>query len=234
MKIIAIIPARYGSKRLPGKPLIQINKKPLIQMTYEAVLNSGLFDLIIVTTDSVKIKNTVQNFGGECIVTSPQPINGTERCAELIKIIDMKFQPNDLIVNIQCDEPFIKKIHLKKIIKLFQTTCQIGTLISKINNSELSDNSIVKINVKNNMALNFSRTTQKLNENYPFYKHIGIYAYQIKTLLKIASLKTTKNEIEESLEQLRWTDNNYKISCAMINDNIPSINTQSDLKKIKK
>ena len=84
------------------------------------------------------------------------------------------------------------------------------------------------------MALNFSRTTQKLNENYPFYKHIGIYAYQIKTLLKIASLKTTKNEIEESLEQLRWTDNNYKISCAMINDNIPSINTQSDLKKIKK
>tara|TARA_B100000902_G_C27315813_1_gene921234 strand:+ start:1347 stop:2051 length:705 start_codon:yes stop_codon:yes gene_type:complete len=234
MKIIAIIPARHGSKRLPGKPLIQIKKKPLIQITYESVLNSNLFDLIFVATDSTEIKKTVRNFGGKCIITSPQPINGTERCAELIEIIDRDFAPNDLVINIQCDEPFIKKTHLEKIIKLFQTTCQIGTLISKINKTDLLDSSIVKTNIKNNTALNFSRTTQKLNHNFPFYKHIGIYAYQIKTLLKLANLQTTKNEVEESLEQLRWIDNNYKISCAIINDDILSINTQNDLKKIKK
>lgn len=235
MKIIGIIPARHGSKRLLAKPLIQLNNKPLIQLTHEAVLSSQLFDQIFIATDSLHIKHTADKFGANCIMTSKSVRNGTERCAELIKKLNNELDDQDIIVNIQCDEPFIKKNHLLKVIELLQKHAQITTLISPIKNSELYDDSVVKANTsKENVAMNFSRKIETLKKSMQTYKHIGIYGYRKNTLLEISNLSPTKREVLENLEQLRWLENNYKISCDFISENLISINTKEDIKKVSK
>ena len=231
MKIIAIIPARYDSTRLKGKPLIQINNKPLIQVTYEAASQSMLFDSIFVATDSEKIRKVVANFSGEAILTTNNCQNGTERCAELVK--QLNISDEDIIINIQCDEPFIQGIHLKKIINLFRKNIQIATLISSIKKDEIDNESIVKvIKHNNNIAIDFSRNKIQLDNTRKLYKHIGIYGYRKKTLLKISQLKNTTRELNEQLEQLRCIENDYNISCAFIKDNLISINTKNDIKNL--
>ncbi len=235
MKIIAIIPARHGSKRLFGKPLIEIHGKPLMQLTYEAVLQSNLFDFILLTTESNKIKKVATDFGATCIITSEKNKNGTERCAELIGGLNWEFNKKDIIINIQCDEPFIQKKHLQKVINLFQKNAKIGTLISPIEKSEILDPSIVKLNTNtNNHAIDFTRDVTKLKKGYKIYKHIGVYGYTHSTLMEVSKLMRTKREEKEKLEQLRWLENNYLIHCAYIEDNIQSINTKNDIKKINK
>ncbi len=231
MKIIAIIPARYGSKRLLAKPLLKINNKPLVQLTYEAVLSSRLFDDVFIATESKKIYQVVSEFGGQCIMTSEYCENGTERCAELINNLD--FHNNDLIINIQCDEPFIQKKHLKSLINLFEKNAEIGTLLSPIKDNDIKDPSIVKaVKKEDNNVIDFSRKKSNLNIKSKLYKHIGIYGYRKKTLLEIAVLKKTKRELIEQLEQLRWVENNYKISAALVLEDLISINTENDIKKL--
>ena len=235
MKIIGVIPARYDSKRLLGKPLIDINGKPLIQVTYEAVLSSKLFDSVLITTESEKIKKIAHKFGATCIMTSKKCRNGTERCAELVKMIDDEIKNSDLIINIQCDEPFVQTKHLFRIINLLKSGCQIGTIISDIQDSEIKDNSVVKTQLnKNNVAINFSRSESDFINLQTIYKHVGIYGYNKKTLLTIANLQPTKNERIEKLEQLRWMDYDYEISCTIIKENLTSINTVEDLEKVVK
>ncbi len=234
MKVIGIIPARYKSSRLFGKPLIKIKNKPLIQLTYESVLNSNLFDLIFITTESKKIKEVATSFGAKCIITSEENINGTERCGELVHKLNDQINDTDLIINIQCDEPFIKKVHLKKIINLFiKTNPQIGTLICPINELEFSDKSIVKLILrKDRTAIDFQRRISNFKKNNKKYKHVGIYAYRKKILLQLITLKKTKRELNENLEQLRWIEHKYMISCVFIKENLTSINTIDDLKKL--
>ena len=235
MRIIAIIPARHGSKRLFGKPLIEIYKKPLIQLTYEAVCKSKLFDVILVTTESKKIKKVATDFGSTCIITSENNKNGTERCAELIEGLNWEFNQKDIIVNIQCDEPFIQKKHLQKVINLCKKNAKIGTLISPIEKNEILDPSIVKVNTNTkNHAIDFRRDVTKLKKGYKIYKHIGVYGYTQSTLMEVSKLIRTKREEKEKLEQLRWLENNYLIHCAHIEENIKSINTENDIKKINK
>jgi len=234
MKIIAVIPARYKSTRLKNKPLIQINNKPLIQLTYEAVVHTNLFDSIYITTDAKKIQTISENFGATCILTSTKNRNGTERCVELIQKTDEHISDNDIIVNIQCDEPFINKKHINKLINLF-TEDTIGTLITPLKTAEISDESIVKtITTKDLKAIDFSRTNKNWGETEKLFKHIGVYAYTKKTLLKLKELKVVKRELSESLEQLRWLQHNYSIKCAVINESLISINTKNDLKKVLK
>ena len=233
MKIIGIIPARYQSKRLLGKPLILIKGKPLIQLTYEAVLSSKLFDNIFITTDSKKIQELTSSFGAKCIVTSKKCKNGTERCAKLIAKMEDQINDKDIIINIQCDEPFIQKKHLFKVIDLMKLDNEIGTLVSNLEEKEINDKSVVKTNLNNNkIAINFSRDPSDLISTTTLYKHVGIYGYTKQTLLNIANLKPTKRELKESLEQLRWMEYNYKITCSIIKENITSINTITDLKKV--
>ncbi|MBF25803.1 MAG: 3-deoxy-manno-octulosonate cytidylyltransferase [Flavobacteriales bacterium] len=233
MKIIGIIPARYGSKRLPGKPLIKIKNKSLLELTFNAVSKSKVFDLIFITTDSKKIIDLSKSIGAECIRTSKNNQNGTERCAELITKLNMQIDNHDLIVNIQCDEPFIQKNHLEKLINLFDTPTKIGTLVAPINKNEINDPSVVKVSIdKNGDAINFNRNIKKLEKKNKLYKHIGVYAYQKPTLLEIVHLKSTKREQEEKLEQLRWLQNHYQISCQFIKENLKSINTINDLKNL--
>jgi len=231
MKTIAIIPARYGSKRLVGKPLIQIQNKPLIQITYEAVLTSNLFDAIFITTESKKIQQVAASFGATCIMTSDKCKNGTERCAELSNKLDL--HRNDIIINVQCDEPFIEKKHLEQILNLFNPKTQIGTLLSSIQDDEIHNESIVKaITTKDNTIINFSRKKNNLDNMCPLYKHIGIYGYRKQTLIEIAALKITKRELAEKLEQLRWIENDYRISCDFVAENLISINTKNDIKNL--
>lgn len=233
MKIVGIIPARYNSKRLPGKPLIKINGKTLIHLTYKSVLNSRLFDSIYIATDSIKIRSAVKKFGAQCIMTSSDNQNGTERCVEVINKLKHLISDKDIIINIQCDEPFIKKEHFIKIINLFKNKIQIGTLVSPIQKDDLLDESVVKVNLKTNKtAIDFSRSISHLNNEQKIYKHIGIYAYQKNTLIKLSRLKATEQELNKNLEQLRWIEHGYKIVCAVINKNLISINTKNDIKKL--
>ena len=228
MKIIGIIPARMESKRLPGKPLIKIGGVSMIRRVYESVLKSNLFDKIIVTTPNQEIHDHVNEFG-KAIMTSDEPVNGTERVFEAYKKLDEKF---DFIVNIQGDEPFIKKEQLSDIISICKKPNEICTLVKK---EEYSDNlereSIMKVVINsNNEALYFSRSLipyQTVKKNY--LKHICIYAYDPKTLEKIISLPESSLEKYESLEQLRWLENGFNIKVKVTNFDSISIDTKEDL-----
>ena len=216
------------SKRLPGKPLIKIGGVSMIRRVYESVLKSNLFDKIIIATPNQEIHDHVNEFG-KAIMTSDEPVNGTERVFEAYKKLDEKF---DFIVNIQGDEPFIKKEQLSDIISICKKPNEICTLVKK---EEYSDNlereSIMKVVINsNNEAMYFSRSLipyQTVKKNY--LKHICIYAYDPKTLEKIISLPESSLEKYESLEQLRWLENGFNIKVKVTNFDSISIDTKEDL-----
>ena len=228
MKIIGIIPARMESSRLPGKPLIDIGGKSMIKRVYESVLNSKLFNKVIVATPNKEIYDHVNEFG-KVIMTSNNPLNGTERVFEAYKKLDSEY---DFIVNIQGDEPFIKKEQLSDIISICRKPNQICTLIKKEKYSkDLERESIMKVVINNkNEAMYFSRSLipyQYKKKNY--FKHICIYAYDPITLKKIISLSPSSLEISESLEQLRWLENEFKIKVKITNSDSFSVDTKEDL-----
>jgi len=228
MKIIGIIPARMESSRLPGKPLIDIGNKSMIRRVYESVVDSKLFDKILVATPNKEIFDHVNDFG-EVIMTSNNPINGTERVHEAYQKVNEDY---DFIVNIQGDEPFIKKEQLSDIISICNKSNQICTLIKKEKYSEaLERKSIMKVVInKNNEAMYFSRSLiphQNIKKNY--FKHICIYAYDPLTLKTLISLPPSSLEISESLEQLRWLENGFKIKVEITNSDSFSIDTKEDL-----
>ena len=243
MKIIGIIPARYGSTRFPGKPLVNISGKPMIQRVYEQA--TKVLKTVVVATDDIRIKDVVKNFGGKAIITSIDHKSGTDRCAEAIKIINKTSNEKyDVIINIQGDEPFIHPEQLKKIIKCFdKKNNQIATLVKQINNIEdLEDINKPKVIInKNNEAIYFSRypipflsrveKNDWLKKN-TFYKHIGLYAYRYDILKKISKLEQSSLEIAESLEQLRWIENGYKIKVEFTEYENVSIDTKADLLKL--
>ena len=228
MNIIGIIPARMESKRLPGKPLIEIGGVSMIRRVYESVVKSNLFDKIIVATPNQEIHDHVNEFG-KAIITSNDPLNGTERVFEAYKKLDEKF---DFIVNIQGDEPFIKKEQLSDLISICKEPNKICTLVKK---EEYSDNlereSVMKVVINSNSeAMYFSRSLipyQIVKKNY--LKHICIYAYDPSTLKKIISLPESSLEKYESLEQLRWLENGFKINVKITNLDSFSIDTKEDL-----
>ena len=228
MKIIGIIPARMESSRLPGKPLIDIGNKSMIRRVYESVVDSKLFDKILVATPNKEIFDHVNDFG-EVIMTSNNPINGTERVHEAYQKVNEDY---DFIVNIQGDEPFIKKEQLSDIISICNKSNQICTLIKKEKYSEaLERKSIMKVVInKNNEAMYFSRSLiphQNIKKNS--FKHICIYAYDPLTLKTLISLPPSSLEISESLEQLRWLENGFKIKVEITNSDSFSIDTKEDL-----
>ena len=243
MDILGIIPARYASTRLPGKPLVEINGKPMIQLVYEQAVQAGLLKKVVIATDDDKIFSQVQEFGGEVIMTSPQHQSGTDRCAE---IIGKPGQQNwDVVVNIQGDEPFINPASIDLLCKCFEKAdTQIATLIKEIQNyEELFNHNNVKVIInKYRQALYFSRSPIPYCRNFPetewlkqntYYKHIGIYGYRASVLKEIAALPKTKLEITESLEQLRWLENGYIINTEITTAESISVDTPEDLQRIK-
>ena len=233
MKVIGIIPSRYGSTRFPGKPLIDILGKSMIQRVFEQCIKCNKLTDIIVATDDERIYNHVIEFGGKAMMTSGKHATGTERCNEIAQNLKEKF---DVIVNIQGDEPFIDPFQIDEIIQLFDNPkTQIGTLAKKIDDMKIvrDKNCPKAIFDKKGNALNFFRTISNISTECTYYKHIGIYAYKKDVLEKICQLPQSKNEIREQLEQLRWLDNSYNINVGITNFQTLSIDTAEDIEKIE-
>jgi 3-deoxy-manno-octulosonate cytidylyltransferase (CMP-KDO synthetase) len=245
MNSIGIIPARYASTRFPGKPLIDIRGKSMIQRVYEQASKSEFLSKAIVATDDKKIYNHVLEFGGEVIMTGMEHENGTTRSNEVISVLEKKGEYYDFVLNIQGDEPYINPEQIDSLAQLFlQPEIQIGTLVKKINSTtELLDYNVVKVVFsQENMAMYFSRNAipflrgldQKewlLNCNY--YKHIGIYGYRTTVLKRISEMSPGILEKAEKLEQLRWLENGIKITVEVTDYESISIDTPKDLLKLE-
>lgn len=228
MKIIGIIPARFASKRLPGKPLLNIHGKPMIQHVYEQSIKSKLVNKVIVATDCTYIFNAIKHINGNVCMTSAEHENGTNRCIEVLKKLE---EDIDYVVNIQGDEPYIQPAQIDELCKFIsEKKTDIATQIKKEYNVELNDDkNIVKCIVNNNGdVINFTRDKVPLMEKY-FYKHIGMYAFSKNTLLEIEQLQATANEIKYKLEQLRWLENGINIKAQTTTHHSKSIDTIRDL-----
>lgn len=242
MRVLGIIPARYQSSRFPGKPLIDLAGKTMIQRVYEQAKKSTLISEVIVATDDERIFNQVNSFGGKVIMTAVHHTNGTSRCGEVVQF----FPDFDIVINIQGDEPLIDPNQIDAVLNLFQNKgVTIGTAAKKIYDSaELENENRIKVVLdKNNNALYFSRSAipfvqgKKLHEwpqSINCYKHIGIYAWRKEVLLEILKLETTQLEKAESLEQLRWLYHGYKIAVAETEIETPNIDTPEDVKAVMK
>ena len=241
MKTIAIIPARYASTRFPGKPLAILGGKPVIQRVYEQV--TTVLDEAYVATDDERIYNKVQEFGGRVVMTSPNHKSGTDRIEEAVQKIGTDA---DIIINVQGDEPFIHPSQIEALIKCFDDpTTQIATLGKPFDNdadiSLLDNPNSPKIVVDNKgFALYFSRSVipfiRGVEHNqwlgkYPFLKHLGIYAYRTQVLHEITHLPQSSLELAESLEQLRWLQNGYRIRVGTTNIETVGIDTPEDLQR---
>ncbi len=247
MKILGIIPARYASTRLPGKPLALIHGKPMIQRVFEQA--SKALDDVIAATDDERIFATVKAFGGTAVMTSDTHTNGSSRCYEAY--LNFKKESGkdfDIIINIQGDEPYIAPEQIKSLAQLFTDNpkLQIGSLMKKIEDyHEIFDPNRVKIVTDiYNFALYFSRSPipylrkdikpeNWLNE-HTFYKHIGIYAYRADILRQLIALKPSSLESAESLEQNKWIENGFKIKLEETDTESFSIDTEKDLNEINK
>lgn len=238
MKYIGIIPARYASTRFPGKPLALLGGKPVIQRVYEQV--SSLLDATYVATDDDRIYNAVQQFGGRAIMTSPTHKSGTDRIEEAMQKIGGDY---DVVVNIQGDEPFVRQEQIEALCACFtDPTTQIATLGKPFDSMEAVENpNSPKIVVDNNgFALYFSRSVIPFVRNkekkdwleaYPYLKHLGLYAYRREVLSEITRLPQSSLEIAESLEQLRWLQNGYRIRVGITEQETVGIDTPEDLER---
>jgi 3-deoxy-manno-octulosonate cytidylyltransferase (CMP-KDO synthetase) len=240
MKVIAVIPARYESSRLPGKLLEKLGTKPIIQHVYEKAQDSGLFTEVVVGTDDQRIFETVDKFGGKVTLTSKKHKSGTDRIAEVCKKITCCFDA-DIIVNIQGDEPFISTEPLRDLISAFQDEkVQVASLMHKMKNDFDNSNNVKVVCDKDNFSLYFSRSLipfdrDKNSDLKPeYFKHIGVYAFRREMLFKFVEMPKSKLEEIEKLEQLRLLENGVRIKMVETDYEGIGIDTQEDLEKAKK
>ncbi len=241
MKIIGIIPARYASTRFPGKPLVDIKGKTMIQRVYEQAKLCKSFSEVIVATDDERIFNYVREFGGKVMMTASHHPSGTDRCAEVLEKLDEEY---DAVVNVQGDEPFIQPEQLEQLIQCFENPkTQIATLVKKIDTTDdLLNINLPKVIFNSDMkALYFSRLpipgqksvdTEQWVNNHQYYRHIGLYGYRAQTLKEITKLAPSTLENIESLEQLRWLEAGYTITVSITEFDSIGIDTPNDLNKI--
>ena len=242
MKFLGIIPSRYASTRFPGKPLVSMDGKTMIQRVYEQV--ESTVDSLYVATDDERISEAVKSFGGKVILTSEKHLSGTDRCYEASLKAGADF---DVIINIQGDEPFIQPEQIELLKSCFSgSDTQIATLVKPFDKKGDFEQTIFNPNtpkvILNNHseAMYFSRSiipyirgkeqTEWL-KTHTFYKHIGLYAYRADILREVTSLPQSSLEIAESLEQLRWLQNGYKIKVAITDQETIGIDTPEDMEK---
>jgi 3-deoxy-manno-octulosonate cytidylyltransferase (CMP-KDO synthetase) len=238
MKFTGIIPARYQSTRFPGKPLAMIKEKPMIQWVYEN--SSKALDDVWVATDDDRIIKAVEAFGGNVVKTLPTHQSGTDRCAEAARIVGERVD-FDVVINIQGDEPFIKPKQIELLKNCFSDDAvELATLVKKVESEEeLFNPNRPKVVVdKQQNALYFSRSPipylRGENETdwhlkHKYWAHIGLYAFRADILQQLTKLKQTPLELAESLEQLRWLENDYKIKTAETTFRTIGIDTPEDL-----
>ena len=239
MKVVGIIPARYGSSRFPGKPLAMIKGKTMIQRVCEQAWKSKLDD-VVVATDDIRIADEVLQFGGKYVMTDPRHQSGTDRCCEALEILEEQY---DAVINIQGDEPFIDPQNIDILVDMIsRDDTQLASLVKRIvDEEELFDSNKVKVVMdKTGNALYFSRNPIPYMRNVDrekwlkkgcFFQHLGIYAYKADTLRQIATMQPTALELAESLEQLRWLENGLSIRMAVVDAGSLAIDSPADLAK---
>ena len=244
MNFLGIIPARFASSRLPGKPLADIGGKPMIQWVYENT-SRELHD-VIVATDHSEIEKAVLAFGGRAMMTSPDHRSGTDRCAEVMQKLAGSGESYDAVINIQGDEPFIKASHIRLLKEAFtDPATRIATLANAILNiSELINPNAVKVVANaHGYAMYFSRSAIPYNrhatddswlEDHNYLKHLGMYAYRTDILQQITLLDPSPLEKAESLEQLRWLENGFGIRVLVTNEPSQGIDTPEDLEAARR
>jgi len=244
MNFLGIIPARFASSRLPGKPLADIGGKPMIRWVYENT-SKELNDLIVATDDRI-IENAVLDFGGRVMMTSPDHTSGTDRCSEVIQTLADSGEEYDVIINIQGDEPFVNASHIRLLKDAFtDPATQIATLVNPVKDSaELTDPNAVKVVLnQDGYALYFSRSPVPYNrhanannwlDGHTYLKHIGMYAYRSEVLRQISMLGPSPLEKTESLEQLRWLENGYGIKVLFTPSPSQGIDTPGDLEAARR
>jgi len=237
VRVVCIIPARYASKRLPGKPLLEIGGKPMIQQVVEQVRKAGRPDQIIVATDDRRIFDAVQSFGATAVMTAATHPTGTDRLAE----VAAGLPEAELIINVQGDEPLIPPQAIDALADSFidQPQLQMATLITRLDETEFDNPAAVKVVATlDNHALYFSRSLLPFPRNVGpqsrWFKHIGVYAYRREFLLRFATLAPTPLEMTESLEQLRALEYGYRIRLIETPYRSIGVDTSEDLDRVRK
>ena len=236
MKTLAIIPARYSSLRLPGKPLLKIGDKPMIQWVYEAVKSSELFEEVIVATDESRIASVVDDFDGRFVITDVRHQSGTDRCAQVVRAL--RRENYDIVVNVQGDQPFITKEMLEKLLQPFKTLYgkpYMSTLVSEfLHSDDLNNPTVVKVLInRQNHAIYFSRLASPYRNVELAYRHVGVYAFSGDSLVKFSSMAPSPLEKAESLEQLRFVEAGFPIYCSKIPYAPLDVNSMDDLWKAR-
>ena len=228
MKTIIVIPSRWDSARLPGKPLAMIGDKPMIQHTWERACES-IADEVIIATDSQLVYDTATAFGAQVILT-PKCDTGTERV-----IVVQKLKNADFVINVQGDEPFINPKDINEVIKIVHShPDKVATMTTNLTADECKDPNVVKaISNKIGLVGMFTRSSIYMRTNFA-YKHIGIYGYSSEILNKISLLEPTESSIKDSLEQLTWMDNNIPIIASWTSYRSLGVDTKDDLLEANK
>jgi 3-deoxy-manno-octulosonate cytidylyltransferase (CMP-KDO synthetase) len=240
--ILGVIPARYASTRFPGKPLIDILGKSMIQRVYEQAKKSHKLSEVVVATDDERIFDHVKSFDGHAVMTAPQHPSGTDRCYEALKKSGKDFK---YVLNIQGDEPFIDPSQIDLLASLCDGKTELATLMIPVDSHDvLFDTGEVKITMNNSMeALYFSREViphikgvdkKDWHKHFHYYRHVCMYAYRTDILQKITTLVPSELEKAESLEQLRWIENGYKIKLAITEFDSHCIDAPDDVQKVLK
>jgi 3-deoxy-manno-octulosonate cytidylyltransferase (CMP-KDO synthetase) len=243
MKVLGVIPARYGSTRFPGKPLALIHGVSMIRRVYERAKQCNRLTDVVVATDDERIQNHVIEFGGQVIMTSVHHNTGTERCAEVLQQQDVVY---DAVVNIQGDEPYIHPNQITDVVSCLEyDSCAIATLVKRISDvDELYNPNIPKVVLgEDGRAIYFSRRPipyvmdaqiETFISKGSFYKHIGIYGYKSDVLPKLAMLQPTSLEQMESLEQLRWLGHGLAIYTKLTMEANLAIDVPADIELIER
>lgn len=240
-KVIAVIPARYGSQRLPAKPLVDLLGKPMVQRVYEQAAKANLVDRVIVATDDRRIADVVRSFGGDVMLTSPEIASGSDRVAAVAQEVD-----GDIFVNVQGDEPLIPPPMIDEGIRLLidDPSAKVGTLAKKIEREEeLFNPSVVKVVIdKNQRALYFSRSTipfirdeadqRRWLSRHTYFKHFGLYVYRREFLLIYSKLPPSPLEQAEKLEQLRILENGTDIKVGFTQYESIAVDTADDVQRV--
>jgi 3-deoxy-manno-octulosonate cytidylyltransferase (CMP-KDO synthetase) len=236
MKIIAMIPARYSATRFPGKLMKDLGGKPVILRTYEAALNSNLFDDVYIVTDSDIIFKTIENVGGKAIMSKKEHECGSDRIAEAVVDIDA-----DIVINVQGDEPFIDEVSLSKLIDVFKKDpkkeIDLASLKVQITNKEdiENPNNVKVITDINNLAIYFSRSVipfhRDQNIDVKYYKHKGVYAFRKQALIDFYHTPITPLEASEKIEAIRYQEIGKKIKMVETDLEGVGIDTPEDLEK---
>jgi len=239
MKIVAMIPARFNSERLPGKLMMDLGGIPIILRTYNNAKKSRLFNEVYVITDSKIIFELIKKNGGIAFMSSVKQDSGSDRIAEFVNDIDA-----DLILNVQGDEPFIDKPSLKKLIDVFnndsQSKIELASLMQYINDKDeiVNPNNIKVVVTKDNYAIYFSRSVIPYNrssdQKIKYYKHVGVYAFRKNTLIDFYKLKPSSLEKSEKLEQLRYIENGKNIKMVKTDYKGYGIDVMEDLINARK